>query len=96
MNALSIRTKLVMLFSAASFFTSLPFVILGAWPIAGFMGADVALFYFAFRANYRAARAYDVEPFRTIFAVERATRGFVRGERREFAHAVAIQHGVLL
>src|SRR3954454_22856920 len=27
---------LVMLFSGASFFTSLPFGILGAWPIAGF------------------------------------------------------------
>jgi uncharacterized membrane protein len=38
---------------------SLPFVFLGAWPVAGFMGLDVALIYFAFRANFRAARAYE-------------------------------------
>ena len=39
--------------------SSLPFVVLGAWPVAGFMGLDVALIYFAFRANYRDARAYE-------------------------------------
>ncbi len=50
---------LLMLFSLMSFATTLPFVIIGAWPIAGFMGLDVALFYFAFRANFRAARAYE-------------------------------------
>jgi uncharacterized membrane protein len=73
---------LVMLFSAASFFTGLPFVILGAWPIAGFMGADVALFYFAFRANYRAARAYEdvsVTPLELVLAKVSA-----RGLRQEW------------
>ncbi|MGO9005404.1 MAG: DUF2244 domain-containing protein [Beijerinckiaceae bacterium] len=50
---------LMMVFAAASFFSSLPFVLVGAWPIAGFMGLDVALFYLAFRANFRAARAYE-------------------------------------
>lgn len=50
---------LMMLFSAISFATTLPFVLLGAWPVAGFMGLDVALFYFAFRANFRAALAYE-------------------------------------
>ena len=40
--------------------SSLPFVLLGAWPVAGFMGLDVALLYFAFRANFRAARAYEL------------------------------------
>ena len=62
---------LVMLFTGASLFTSLPFVILGAWPIAGFMGADVAFFYLAFRANYRAARAYEdvsVTPLELVLA----------------------------
>jgi len=73
---------LVMLFSAGSFFTSLPFVILGAWPIAGFMGADVALFYFAFRANYPAARAYEdvsVTPLELVLAKVSA-----RGARQEW------------
>lgn len=50
---------LIMIFAASSFFSTLPFVILGAWPVAGFMGLDVALFYLAFRANFRAARAYE-------------------------------------
>ena len=47
---------LVALFGTAS---SLPFVIAGAWPVGGFMGLDVLLIYLAFRANFRAARAYE-------------------------------------
>ena len=73
---------LVMLFSAASFFTGLPFVILGAWPIAGFMGADVAFFYLAFRANYLAARAYEdvsVTPLELVLA-----KVSPRGARQEW------------
>jgi uncharacterized membrane protein len=58
MNARQFRTLLIV-FSLACLFASLPFLILGAWPVAGFMGLDVALIYFAFRANYRAARAYE-------------------------------------
>jgi uncharacterized membrane protein len=50
---------LLMLFSLVSFATTMPFVLVGAWPIAGFMGLDVLLFYLAFRANFRAARAYE-------------------------------------
>jgi uncharacterized membrane protein len=50
---------LIMVFSGMSFFATLPFVIIGAWPVAGFMGLDVALLYLAFRANFRAARAYE-------------------------------------
>ncbi len=50
---------LLCIFSAISFLTTIPFVVMGAWPVAGFMGVDVAIFYFAFRANFRAARAYE-------------------------------------
>lgn len=50
---------LMMVFAGASLFSSVPFVLFGAWPVAGFMGLDVALFYFAFRASFRAARAYE-------------------------------------
>jgi uncharacterized membrane protein len=35
------------------------FLAQGAWPVFGFFGLDVALLYFAFRANYRAARAHE-------------------------------------
>ncbi len=38
---------------------TLPFVILGAWPVAGFMGLDVLALYIAFEASFRAARAYE-------------------------------------
>jgi uncharacterized membrane protein len=32
------------------------FMLMGAWPIFGFCGAEWLLFYFCFRHNYRAAR----------------------------------------
>lgn len=35
------------------------FIALGAWPVFFFCGADVALVWWAFRANYRAARAHE-------------------------------------
>ena len=35
------------------------FLLLGAWPVFGFLGLDVLLVYWAFRANFRAARAYE-------------------------------------
>jgi uncharacterized membrane protein len=73
---------LMMVFSGASLFSSLPFILLGAWPVAGFMGLDVALFYFAFRANFRAARAYEdvhVTPFELLLAKVSA-----RGQRAEW------------
>ncbi len=42
-----------------SFISGIIFVSLGAWPVFGFFGLDVLLVYFAFRANYRTARAYE-------------------------------------
>ena len=35
------------------------FLLIGAWPVFGFLGLDVLLIYIAFRANFRAARAYE-------------------------------------
>jgi len=44
------------------FVIGMVFLTLGLWPVLGFMGLDVALVYWAFKANYKAARAYeDVE-----------------------------------
>jgi uncharacterized membrane protein len=37
----------------------LAFWLLGAWPVVGFCGLDVVLVQFAFRLNYRAARAAE-------------------------------------
>src|ERR1700755_226049 len=42
-----------------SFATGVMFVMMGAWPVIGFLGLDVLLVYWAFRANYRAAAAFE-------------------------------------
>ena len=42
-----------------SFVAGMAFLLIGAWPVFGFFGLDVALVYFAFRANYRAARQFE-------------------------------------
>ena len=47
------------LVGGVSFFAGMAFLLMGAWPVFGFFGLDVALIYFAFRANYRAATAFE-------------------------------------
>lgn len=44
---------------AVSFGTGLLFYLIGAWPVMGFMGLDVALIYVAFRLNFRSLRLYE-------------------------------------
>ena len=43
-----------------SFVIGLVFLSMGAWPVFGFFGLDVALIYFAFKLNYRDAHRYDL------------------------------------
>ena len=38
----------------------LAFLLAGAWPVFGFLGLDVALIYWAFKANYRSGRAHEI------------------------------------
>jgi uncharacterized membrane protein len=49
----------MMAVSTVSFAAGMAFLLMGAWPIFGFFGLDVLLVYLAFRANYRAAAAYE-------------------------------------
>lgn len=42
-----------------SFAAGLVFLLLGAWPVLGFFGLDLALVYVAFRMNYRSGRLYE-------------------------------------
>ncbi len=42
-----------------SFIGGIVFFLAGAWPVAGFLGLDVLLLYWAFRLNYRAAGAFE-------------------------------------
>src|ERR1700684_2965780 len=56
------RTGFVLLMgflSVVSFAAGLAFLLMGAWPVFGFFGLDVLLVYWAFKANFRAARAYE-------------------------------------
>lgn len=50
---------LMLCLGAVSFVSGVVFVSMGAWPVCGFFGLDVLLVYVAFRANFRAARAYE-------------------------------------
>ena len=58
---------LVCLVSCAA---SLPFVIMGFWPVAGFFGLDFLGLYIAFRVSYRRGEAFELlelTPIRLVF-----------------------------
>jgi uncharacterized membrane protein len=55
-SAFRIVMTLVCLAAIAS---SIPFMVLGAWPVAGFMGLDVVALFIAFNVNFRHARAFE-------------------------------------
>lgn len=52
-------TMLMAFIGCVSFISGVAFVSMGAWPVFGFFGLDVAAVYIAFRLNYRAARAVE-------------------------------------
>ena len=49
----------MLVLGSISFVTGMVFLLAGAWPVLGFFGLDVLLVYWAFRLNYRSARAYE-------------------------------------
>ena len=56
------RTGFVVLMaflSVVSFAAGLAFLLMGAWPVFGFFGLDVLVIYWAFRVNYRDAKATE-------------------------------------
>ncbi len=82
----SLQVKAFRRLMAATFIVSalfsLPFYLMGAWPVVGFLGLDVLGVYIAFRVNYRAARAYEylrLTSLELLFA-----RVSARGGRREW------------
>lgn len=46
-------------FTALSVIVSVPFVLLGAWPVIGFFGLDVLALWIAFRLSFAQARACE-------------------------------------
>lgn len=66
-----------------SFVAGIVFITIGAWPVMGFLGLDVALIYVAFKLNYRAAKAVEtIEVTRDTLIVQRFKPN---GERRSLA-----------
>jgi uncharacterized membrane protein len=45
--------------SAVSFAAGLAFLLMGAWPVFGFFGLDVLVIWWAFRVNFRRAKASE-------------------------------------
>ena len=75
---------LLMLFLAiVSVGASIAFLVVGAWPVCGFFGLDVALLYLAFRISYRRARMREELPEsedvqELVRFIETAERGIVK------------------
>lgn len=71
------------LIAGISFVAGIAFLMMGAWPVLGFFGLDVLLIYWAFKANYHAARVRE-----TIEVTDRAVivRHFdARGAMKEWS-----------
>ncbi len=73
---------LVAIVSAAICAISLPFFVLGAWPVVGFLGLDAVAIWLAFEISFRAARAY--EDLRVTPLELQLDKVPARGQRREF------------
>src|SRR5260370_7730407 len=48
--------------SLISFAAGVAFLLMGAWPVFGFFGLDVLAIYWAFKINFRRARACEEIP----------------------------------
>ncbi len=79
------KAGFILLMSAigiVSFAIGIAFLSMGAWPVLGFFGLDVALIYWAFRANYRAGREFEtIEVAPDTLTV---TRSSADGEAQKF------------
>lgn len=74
-------TLVMILLGGLSFVLGVAFLMMGAWPVFGFLGLDVLLVWLAFRLNNRSARAFEeilVTPVRLVWR-----RVSVYGEARE-------------
>ena len=71
--------------SALCFTAGLAFLSVGAWPVFGFFGLDVALLYLAFRLNYRSGRLVETVSLSGDELI--VTRRFPNGRLREWRFA---------
>ena len=65
---------LMAVFAGLLLLPGIGFFAIGAWPIVGFMGLDVAIVFLAFRLSFRAARAaQEIEVTRRALTVRNVT-----------------------
>ena len=77
--------RLVMtLVCLASIVSSIPFLVLGAWPVAGFFGLDLLALYIAFRMNFRAGRSVEEVVLTPIELLLRRRMSGGKGWERRF------------
>src|SRR5579859_7211248 len=69
--------------SVISFVAGMAFLLMGAWPVFGFFGLDVLAIYWAFRINFRRAKAS--EEIRVTPSELRVRRISHRGHVMEFS-----------
>ena len=69
--------------SVVSFAAGMAFLLMGAWPVFGFFGLDVLAIYWAFRINFRRAKAS--EEIRVTPSELRVRRISHRGHVMEFS-----------
>ena len=73
---------LVSILSAALAASTLPFFLMGAWPVVGFLGLDALGLWLAFELSFRSAKAYEdvrVTPLELLLA-----KVSPRGDSREW------------
>jgi uncharacterized membrane protein len=73
---------LVVAIGLVSFTVGTGFFLMGAWPVFGFFGLDVALIYYAFKRNYRSGRIYETITLSPELL--KLTRVHPSGRREEF------------
>ena len=75
--------KVVMvLVCLTSLVASIPFVVMGFWPVAGFFGLDLVGLYIALRVSFRSGRSFEEVVLTPIELLFRQVSH--RGERREW------------
>lgn len=71
----------IVLCCLAAIVSSIPFIVLGAWPVAGFLGLDVLALAIAFKASFKSAKGFEEVVLTPIELLLR--RVSHRGERTE-------------
>jgi uncharacterized membrane protein len=68
--------------AAGTMVASIPFLVLGFWPVAGFLGLDFIALYLAFILNFRAGRSFEELELTRLHLLFRQVSP--RGEAREW------------